>query len=459
VQVTRQISAQSARNFDLDGFKSINDAYGHNAGDQALRVAERLRACFREQDLIARLGGDEFAVIMSLATTSEAAAARTAQELAARTLKALTEPMDLRGAVVPGRASIGLAVSAEHGADGETLLREADLAMYRAKASGGSAVDVVRDVGTALSAQDRRPDRQLLRRALAAGEFVLHYQPIVEVHTEQLASIEALVRWAHPERGLLAPSEFLDGIEEAGLSVELGTYVLRTACAQLASWRRVIGAAAPPAINVNLSVRQLLDDALAPTVLEILATAGIPARLLRLELPEVATMTHMRQARGALETLRAAGVAITLDDLGAGASSLSHLTQVTLDGIKIDRRFVNGMLEDDRDMVVVRMLLELAHAMRLTVTAEGIETAEQLAALRGIAGDRPSFLQGYLICRPMAAADLPLPWAAGVLDLDALRAEFAEASAVSPLGTGSAPSAPSVTPSAASAPSSAPSVR
>jgi len=302
---------------DLDGFKSINDAYGHNAGDQALRrVAERLRACFREQDLIARLGGDEFAVIMSLATTSEAAAARTAQELAARTLKALTERMDLRGAVIPGRASIGLAVSAEHGADGETLLREADLAMYRAKASGGSAVDVVRGVGTALSGQDRRPDQQLLRRALAAGEFVLHYQPIVEVHTKQLASIEALVRWAHPERGLLAPSEFLDGIEEAGLSVELGTYVLRTACAQLASWRRVIGAAAPPAINVNLSVRQLLDDALAPTVLEILATAGIPARLLRLELPEVATMTHMRQARGALETLRAAGVAITLDDLG-----------------------------------------------------------------------------------------------------------------------------------------------
>lgn len=166
----------------------------------------------------------------------------------------------------------------------------------------------------------------------------------------------------------------------------------------------------------------MLDDTLASTVLATLSECDLPPGVLRLELPEVATMIRMQQARHALDDLRAAGVGITLDDLGAGASSLNHLTQVSLYGIKIDRRFVSGMLEDDRDMAVVRMLLEMALAMRLTVTAEGVETDEQLAALRRCANGRPYFLQGYLICRPMTAAQLPLPWSAGVVDLVALRA-------------------------------------
>ncbi|GAC1444683.1 MAG: hypothetical protein NVSMB55_21850 [Mycobacteriales bacterium] len=401
---------------DLDGFKGINDGVGHHAGDDALRtVAARLRACFRAEDLVARLGGDEFAVLMMLDPAVDGGDA-SADVLAGRALASLSEQMTLRGVVLPGRASIGLAVSSNRDADGETLLREADLAMYRAKAGGGGRVEVVREVRAALgnTLQARPPGYSRMLLALSAGEIVLHYQPIVHVHSGQLASVEALARWAHPELGLLGPGEFLHRFDDTGLAVAFGEYVLRAACAQLRIWRDAFGEQAPPRINVNLSVRQLLDPTLVASVLGALGSYDLPPGVLRLELPEVATLAQMQQARTALVELRDAGIALTLDDLGAGASSLTHLTQIALDGIKIDRQFVAGMLDDDRDMAVVRMLLEMANALRLAVTAEGVETRGQLAALRQLSAGRPSYLQGYLICRPVAAHHLLLPWPEGV---------------------------------------------
>lgn len=399
---------------DLDGFKAINDAYGHGAGDGALRAAAaRLQRCVRSNDLVARLGGDEFAVLVHVG--SDDPAADVVRAVAGRVLDALSEPIKLPAAVVPGRASIGVALSAPFAADGGTLLREADLAMYRAKTAGGLSIAFVDGVQGALAdgAQRRPPDRERFQQAMAAGELLLHFQPIVETASGRLTSVEALIRWNHPQRGLLFPDAFLPGLEEAGLSAELGTYVLHRACQQLATWRTALGAGAPPRLNVNLSVRQLLDPGLAETVRQALSAANLPAHLLRLELPEVATLVHMQHAQQSLADLRAAGVAIVLDDLGAGASSLRHLTQVSLDGIKIDRQFVAGMLDDDRDLAVVQLLLQMAHAMDLTVTVEGVETNEQLKALEKLTGDRVCFLQGYLIGRPVSATELPLPWPSG----------------------------------------------
>ena len=399
---------------DLDGFKAINDSYGHGAGDEALRVAAtRLERCVRAGDLVARLGGDEFAVLVEVKRDDTAAS--TVRAVAGRALAELSQTMELHGAVVPGRASIGVALCAPFGADSETLLREADLAMYRAKLSGGQSVEFVDNVQAALAvSRYRPPDRERFLLAMDQNELVVHYQPIVEVATGRLASVEALVRWEHPERGLLAPADFLAGIEEAGLSVELGAYVLTRACDQLAVWRTTYGPAAPPHVNVNVSVPQLLDARLAEDVKGILSVAGVPPEAIRLEIPEVATTVHLQEAQQVLDELRAAGVAIVLDDLGAGAASLRHLTQLTLDGIKIDRQFVAGMLNDDRDLAVVHLLTQLAHVLDLTVTAEGVETSEQLEELERLAADRLCFAQGYLIGRPVAASALQLPWANGV---------------------------------------------
>ncbi|MCI2237312.1 EAL domain-containing protein [Paenibacillus sp. TRM 82003] len=398
---------------DLDGFKALNDGHGHGVGDQVLQVvADRLRGCFRSDDLVARLGGDEFAAIAQLPAGVPVAPA--ARHLGERVRACLSGTISLGPLVLPGRASIGMAVAGSVLADGEVLLREADSAMYRAKAVGGGRVELITSVGTTAPQENFTPDRRELQRAVDGGEFLVHYQPIVEASTGRLASVEALVRWQHPRRGLLAPGAFLEAVTDAGFAANLDLHVLEVALAQFSRWRHGLGRAAPRAVNVNVSVQGLLHPGLAPTVLDALSRAGLDPAVLRVELPEAATTAQLDVAGGALETLRDAGVRLTLDDLGAGASTLHHLTGLTLDGVKIDRRFVAGLLDDERDAAVVAMLLELAHTTGIAVTAEGVENRSQLEALQRMARGRPTFVQGYLISRPVAAEQLALPWSDGL---------------------------------------------
>nr|WP_255479758.1 EAL domain-containing protein [Quadrisphaera sp. RL12-1S] len=400
---------------DVDDFKAINDSFGHATGDQVLqRVASRLRGAVRPGDLAARLGGDEFALLLRPPAPEERVVA-WAQEVGQRLLSRLTEPVQLGGRVLPGQASVGVAVSTG-GFDPTALLHEADLAMYGAKAAGGSRCAVVEGGAAPSITAAHAPDRTELHAAVAQGRFLLHFQPIVEVGSGRLASTEALVRWDHPHRGLLPPAAFLGDVAAAGFGAELDAHVLRTALAQQARWVAALGEAAPPCVNVNLSVPGLLRGDLVPQVLAELDRAGLPPRALRVELPEIATTAHVAAASASLSALRAAGVAVVLDDVGSGAAGLAHLRDLQLDGVKIDRRYVMGMLTDERDAAVVRMLVEMAHGLGASVTAEGAETPAHLQALRDLAAERPGrrlHAQGFAISRPVPPEQLTAAWTTG----------------------------------------------
>jgi len=389
---------------DLDRFKQVNDVHGHNAGDALLQVvARRLLASARPEDLVARLGGDEFAVLVTGLPQGAGEPARTATAVAHRLLADLREPVPVGGSNVLVGASIGVAIGAPTGSDPDTLLREADLAMYQAKRAGGDRIHTVVSVGFQLeSPLHGLAIDDTLRRALAAGEFVLHYQPIKELTSGLTVGAEALVRWQHPQHGLLPPGEFLPAAEASGIIGALDQWVLAEACRQLARWDRDPAVTAPRCINVNLSRPHLADPALLEHVLAALAAGGLSPHRLRLELPETATLQDLQAAGPALAALRATGVTLTLDDLGAGSSTLRHLSDLPLDGVKIDRSLVSDMLANDRGEAVVRLLVDLAHNIALQVTAEGIETAEQLQALRALGC---TLGQGYHLGRPRPASE------------------------------------------------------
>ncbi|PWJ52712.1 diguanylate cyclase (GGDEF) domain-containing protein [Quadrisphaera granulorum] len=389
---------------DLDDFKAVNDSSGHVTGDQLLRrTAERLRACGGPDGVVARLGGDEFAVLLPGAGPADA------QHLAILLQAELSRPHDLGGRLLPGRASVGVAMCTALPAEPSALLHEADLAMYRAKQSGGRRSEVV-DASWCSGATPPAPDHRAFHAAAERGELEVHYQPIVEVVTGRLRSLEALVRWRHPLRGLLAPGDFLDDAAAAGFSAELDVHVLRTALAQQARWEAEHGPAAPAHLNVNLTVAGLLMPDLPAVVARELERAGVRARTLRLELPEVATAAHVRAAAPTLEALRALGVALTLDDVGSGAAGLSHLSELHVDGLKIDRRFVERAPVDERSAVVVRTLVELGHGLGVPVTAEGAEGAVHLALLRGLAPGRTLLVQGSVVSPPLHPDDVPALW-------------------------------------------------
>lgn len=390
---------------DLDGFKAVNDSSGHATGDQLLRcTADRLRGCAGPQAVVARLGGDEFAVLVPDATPADG------QRLAAGLQAALARPHELGGRVLPGRASAGVAVCAALPAEPSALLHEADLAAYRAKQAGGQRSEVV-DASWCSAAAPVSPDRRAFEAAAAAGQLEVHYQPIVAVADGSVRSLEALVRWRHPERGLLAPADFLDDVAAAGYSADLDVHVLRTALAQRARWVAGHGDAVPDHLNVNLSVAGLLCPELPAVVARELAHADVPSRALRLELPEVATAAHLRAAQPALRALRALGVAITLDDVGSGAAGLSHLSELHVDGLKIDRRFVEQAVDDVRSAVVVRTLVELGHGLGVPVTAEGVRSSEHLDLLRQLAPGRCLLAQGSAVSEPLHPDDVPALWA------------------------------------------------
>jgi diguanylate cyclase (GGDEF)-like protein/PAS domain S-box-containing protein len=385
---------------DIDHFKRVNDSLGHAVGDDlVITVAQRLRASMRSDNVIARFGGDEFVVLCP-----DIAHADGASAIARRLLDALAEPIALGDDEVFVTASIGIAIASD-GATPETLLRHADAAMYRAK-NGGRARFVVfepEDQGAAVAALRTGSE---LHRALARDELVLHYQPIVALRTGRVIGFESLIRWHHPERGLLAPGEFIPLAEETGLIVPIGAWAVDTACRQLVHWQAVRDAQdkrGKLSMNVNMSPRQLADTTLVKSIARILDDTGVNPNVVCLELTENALMENAAIAIDGLQRLRALGVHISIDDFGTGYSSLSYLKQFPVSALKIDRSFIEGLGRTTEDTSIVEAIVTLAHALGLTAVAEGLERPEQLEALRVIGCD---YAQGFLLGRPLPAAEI-----------------------------------------------------
>jgi diguanylate cyclase (GGDEF)-like protein len=379
----------------LNGFKSVNDEFGRPAGDQVLvALAARLTAAAPSTALVARLGGDEFAVLMPGASEEEAQ--RTADDLA----WALRPTISADGRDLLIGVSIGLAGGGT--ADPNELLRRAEAAMYQAKRSGGAVcrwTPALDDHSVAFARLGAE-----LRTALDQGQFRVVYQPIVELPTGRTWAVEALVRWEHPERGTVSPAEFIPVAEQNGLIVELGEWILRTACLRLAGWRAELGADAPERVSVNVSAKQLARPGFAATVAAVLAETGLPAKRLTVEVTETAVFEG-GQAVTALHELRALGVRIALDDFGTGHSSLGLLQTVPVDAIKVDKSFVDRITEAGRHAVIAEALIRISEGLGLSAVAEGVETAEQAAALSRL-GYR--YLQGYHYGRPVADPDFAL---------------------------------------------------
>jgi diguanylate cyclase (GGDEF)-like protein/PAS domain S-box-containing protein len=361
---------------DLDRFKQINDSLGHPAGDALLvETARRLEGCVREGDTVARLGGDEFAILL------EDLAPEFAFDIAGRIQQAITRPFLLGEHEVAVSTSIGIAPGSPRYTEPAELLRDADIALYRSK-ERGRARHVVFDEAMHTQAVALLQLENDLRRAIERQQFVLHYQPVVALATGIPIGFEALLRWEHPRRGLVAPAEFIALAEETGLIVPLGRWVLAEACHQLAAWRPHLPPDLDLTVGVNLSSRQFALPDLADQVAAALAESGLPARCLRLELTESTLMEQPSAASATLTHLRALGVQVQVDDFGTGYSSLSYLQRFPLDALKIDRSFVGGLGAASEATAIVRAVVSLAHALGLQVVAEGVETAAQRADLR-----------------------------------------------------------------------------
>ena len=386
---------------DLDRFKAVNDTMGHGAGDLLLTpVAERLRGCARSPDTVARIGGDEF-VVVQLGTQPAAAEA-----LAARLVRAMQEPFVLDGQEAQVGTSIGIALPGA-GATAEGALRDADTALYRAKSEGRGTVRVFEPGMGALRRQRRRTEQDL-RRALEAGPeqagLLLHFQPIFDRGGTRAAACEALLRWNHAERGAIPPGEFIPVAEESGLILPLGRWVLRAACAAAATWP------GGQRVAVNLSPAQFRDRGLTGLVAETLRDSGLPADRLELEVTEGLLIHDTEQALTAMRALKAQGVRLTLDDFGTGFSSLAYLHRFPFDRVKVDRSFVAAVEGDSGARAIVGAILGMSAGLGLGTTAEGVETAAQLAFLDRQGCDE---LQGFLLARPMPAAELAVFLGAG----------------------------------------------
>jgi diguanylate cyclase (GGDEF)-like protein len=378
---------------DLDNFKDANDAFGHDVGDALLvALAHRLDRHLRGGDLLARLGGDEFAIVLN-----DVVGAEDAKLISERLLAAFEQPVQVGDVTLGVCASMGIAL-ADETTSGADLLRNADLAMYEAKRDGGGRVAAYKTI--LHSAAIRRTELEAeLRNALVDDQFVLHYQPIVDLTHHRVVGTEALIRWQHPTQGLLAPGEFITAAEQSGLIVPLGAWVIRTACQQTAEWQRSDPDAAPMTVAVNLSPRQLLDRTLVATVAEALHDSGLDPSSLCLEITEGSVIKDFDATMPTLNALRTLGVSLALDDFGTGYSSLSYLKQLPVTSVKIDRSFVGDLEGNAHNSQIVLAIIELAHALGMSVTAEGAETHQQLAALTAMHSD---MAQGYLLGRPMA---------------------------------------------------------
>jgi diguanylate cyclase (GGDEF)-like protein/PAS domain S-box-containing protein len=381
---------------DLDHFKVINDSLGHSIGDALLQqVAARLRKVVRDGDTVARVGGDEFTIVLQELTTPQDAAI-----VAQKVLGTIAAPIDISGHRLYATASIGITVFPEDGEDAETLLKNADAAMYRAKSEGRNTYQMsTRELSRAT--RDRMSVESGLHLALEAGEFTLLYQPQIDVETMDVVGMEALIRWRHPERGVILPEEFIKVAEERGLILPIGDWVLRQACLDV---RRFHERGMPHfRVAVNLSARQFRDPSLASSVESALRDSGIPAQTLELEITESMAMENVKLTMATLEQFRRSGVAIAIDDFGTGHSSLSYLKRFPIDALKIDRSFVSDLPDKFEDAAIVSSVIQLANGLGMRVVAEGVETSEQLEFLRE-AGCRE--VQGFYFSYPAAIEEL-----------------------------------------------------
>ncbi len=378
---------------DLDDFKMVNDTLGHAAGDELIAsVAERMSQQVRPSDTLARLGGDEFAVLVEDVDEIEVAA------LADRLLTAIRQPVRLGTRDFVGTASIGAATTKADGAVTDTgeLLRDADLAMYSAKAAGRDRFAVF-DPAMYADVLREADERSQLEHALADNQFLVHYQPIVDLPSGRLTGVEALVRWQHPQRGLLGPNTFIPLAETTGLIVPLGRWVLRQACLQAAAWHENLPGADDLRVSVNLSPRQFQYAGLIGDVRDVLAETGIDPHRVVLEITESLLMQDTDATIAMLEQLRALGVQLAIDDFGTGYSSLSYLKRFPVDILKIDRSFVDGITTDPEDATLAEAVVQLGRALHLQTVAEGIETHDQHSALRMLGCE---YGQGYLFAKP-----------------------------------------------------------
>jgi diguanylate cyclase (GGDEF)-like protein len=378
---------------DLDNFKLVNDSLGHEAGDRLLvAMAERLRRCLRPGDTAARLGGDEFTILL------EGVDMRDATRVAERVAEALRAPFDLEERQIFTSASIGIVLNTTNQDEPANLLRNADLALYQAKGSGKASYTVF-DPGMSTHALEHLELGNDLRQALERDEFKVYYQPKVLLETGKILGAEALVRWEHPERGLLLPSNFVPIAEEAGLILHIGQRVLEEACRQARAWQEQYPGGPPRLMCVNLSARQFQHPDLAEDIARVLRETGLDPCSLCLEITESALMKDVQSTITTLQELKGLGVKFAIDDFGTGYSSLSYLKRFPVSFLKIDRSFIDGLEKDPEDTVLVSGIITLAHTLGMRVIAEGVETAEQLARLREMGCD---IAQGNYFSEPVS---------------------------------------------------------
>ncbi|HEY3790710.1 MAG TPA: EAL domain-containing protein [Bradyrhizobium sp.] len=382
----------AVHHLDLDQFKAVNDTFGHPAGDKLLKiVAGRLRGLVRETDTIARTGGDEFVIVqVPVADSSEATS------LAQRIIAAMSEPFDLDGHQAVIGASVGIATGRADGLSRDKMLRNADLALYRAKGDGRGTFRFF-EPAMDLQMQTRRVMEQELRRALAAGEFELYYQPVVDLASNEIMGFEALIRWNHPKHGVVAPAAFIPLAEEIGFIIPIGEWVIRQACATAARWPGDLRVA------VNISAAQFRNSGLLQVIVSALAASGLAPTRLEIEITETVLLQNRETTLAVLHKLRALGIRIAMDDFGTGYSSLTYLQSFPFDKIKIDRSFVKDIDRNTGSLNIVRAVAALANGMGMTATAEGVETHQQLER---IVAAGCSEMQGYLFSQPLPAAEI-----------------------------------------------------
>lgn len=393
-RAAREQSGLAVLLLDLDRFKAINDTLGHAAGDGLLQaVALRLQSCIRPADTVARLGGDEFAILLEhVIDVSDTA------HVAERVIARLSAPFYLPEHEVFTNTSIGIVLSTSAVADPSILMQDGKAALYRAKEQGKGRYEVF-DTSMNVQTHQRLHLEGDLRRAIERGEFIVHYQPTINLATGKIEALEALVRWMHPERGLVPPLDFIPVAEETGLIHPIGRWVLEEACRQAHAWHLEQPDAGPWLISVNLSAKQFQQTDLIDEVVAVLGRTGLEPRLLQLEITESVIMDDAPTTMITLRALKDLGVRLAIDDFGTGYSSLSYLKRFPVDTLKVDKVFVDGLEHDPDDTAIVQAVVTLARALGLKVTAEGIESAAQLAQLRKLGCHLG---QGYYFARPLA---------------------------------------------------------